>query len=511
MVIPLNKITVNDIEYSILYELRSSYEPIDAQFLSKKLGIPISTLMSTLEALKERGLITINVQELYIYKLTQEGILYSEKGLPERQIYNAIISLGGSATMEQLLNTVALPKNLIELGIGHARKLGWITLKQESDKFVLKALPQIVESNLEQLIQKLSRGPLTVRPIEDITFQELVRRKLAERKVIKTYKISLTDTGKQLLDQGLIILSTEKSTLTSDDILSGRWTTLSLKSYNVKALPPIIYPGRKHPYISFLEEVRKILLEMGFSEAEGFFVEQEFWNFDVLFQAQDHPAREIHDSYRVKQPSLGTLEDSELVEKVRNTHESGWITGSRGWRYKWSAEIARRLILRTQTTSVSVRYLYKHKNPPIKMFALSRVFRPDVLDPTHSMEFHQCEGIVMDKNLTFRDLLGFLKEFSNRLGITKIKFKPSYFPFTEPSVEGYIYHEKLGWIEALPGGMFRPEVLAPLDIKYPVLAWGIGIDRLAMAVLGINDIRELFTRDLSYLRNFPWLRSHANY
>ncbi len=508
--IKLNKITVSDIEYSILYVLRRSSEPIDSQLLAKETGTSLSTLMSILELLKEKNLIKISIEEFYVYRLTQEGLLYAEKGLPERQVYNTIVKLG-SATTEQLFNIIKLPKNLIELGIGHARKMGWITIEQESGKNLMKASPIAPESNIEQLLQKLSKRPLTVKPDENGTLQELVRRKLAERKIIKIYKISLTEVGRQLLDQGLITLSNEKSTLTSDDILYGKWSTISLKTYNVAALPPVIYPGQKHPYISFLEEVRKTLLEMGFTEAEGFFVEQEFWNFDVLFQAQDHPAREIHDSYRVKQPALGVLEDPDLVEKVRQTHETGWVTGSRGWRYQWSADIARRLILRTQTTSVSVRYLHKHKEPPIKMFALSRVFRPDVLDPTHSMEFNQCEGIVMDKNLTFRDLLGFLKEFSNRLGITKIRFKPSYFPFTEPSVEGYIYHDKLGWIEALPGGMFRPEVLIPLGIKYPVLAWGIGIDRLAMAVLGIDDIRELFTKDLSYLRESPWLRSHANY
>ena len=189
-----------------------------------------------------------------------------------------------------------------------------------------------------------------------------------------------------------------------------------------------------------------------------------------------------------------------MVRRVMKTHENGWITGSIGWRYRWSFDVARRLVMRSQTTAVSARFLFKRKKFPIKMFCVSRVFRPDVLEAKHAMEFYHCEGIVADENLNFKHLLGMLKKIVNALGIEKVEFKPGYFPFTEPSVEVFVYHPKIGWMESAGAGLFRPEVTLPLRIKCPVLAWGIGVDRLAMVKLGVDDIRELHTRRLDYLR-----------
>jgi phenylalanyl-tRNA synthetase alpha chain len=167
---------------------------------------------------------------------------------------------------------------------------------------------------------------------------------------------------------------------------------------------------------------------MGFVEQDGPLVETEFWNFDVLFQAQDHPAREIHGSFRVKEPSQGRLEDEGLVERVKRTHEDGWTTGSRGWRYRWSREVAKRLVLRTQTTAVSMRYLASHPSPGVRMFCLSRVFRPDVLDAKHSMEFMQLEGIYGDHGVTLRHLLGIIEELASNLKLGDVKFKPWVLP-----------------------------------------------------------------------------------
>ncbi|MEM0083745.1 MAG: phenylalanine--tRNA ligase subunit alpha, partial [Candidatus Nezhaarchaeales archaeon] len=170
------------------------------------------------------------------------------------------------------------------------------------------------------------------------------------------------------------------------------------------------------------------------------------------------------------------------------------------WGYKWSEEQAARLILRSHTTAVSARFLAGKPKPPVRMFCISKVFRPDVIDATHFIEFTQVDGIYGDKGVNLRSLFGILQDFVKRLGFEDIKFRPSYFPFTEPSVEGSVYHPKLGWIECLGAGMFRPEVLESLGIDYPVAAWGIGIDRLAMALLQISDIRELCSRNLKFLR-----------
>ena len=148
----------------------------------------------------------------------------------------------------------------------------------------------------------------------------------------------------------------------------------------------------------------------------------------------------------------------------------------------------------------------KKEDVPYKMFIIDKVFRPDVLDAKHLVEFDQCEGIVVDEGLSFKHLLGYMKEIAIMLGAENIKFKPSYFPFTEPSVEAYVKFPKLGWMEIGGAGIFRPEVTKPLGVDVPVLAWGIGIGRLAMMKLGVSDIRYLYSDNLGWLRNKEVIR-----
>ena len=242
---------------------------------------------------------------------------------------------------------------------------------------------------------------------------------------------------------------------------------------------------------------------MGFEEVTSPPIEVNFWNCDALFMPSDHPARGIHDIFYLK----GSVKKEEVAreeewERIKQTHENGWKTGSTGWGH-WDPKLALRLILRSQTTAVSARYLsiLKPEDLPKKIFTIDRNYRPDRIDSTHLPEFNQCEGIVVAENVNLRHLIGYIKAIAEAFGIKEVKFQPAFFPFTEPSVVGYIKHPKLGWIEALPGGIFRPEVVQPLGLKVPVLAWGLGIDRLAMVALDIDDIRMLFTHNLNWLRN----------
>jgi phenylalanyl-tRNA synthetase alpha chain len=222
---------------------------------------------------------------------------------------------------------------------------------------------------------------------------------------------------------------------------------------------------------------------------------------------QDHPARGIHDVLLLKNPSQGDLPDENIVAKVKATHEGGWITESNGWGGLWNKEESAKLLMRSQTTSVSARTLAENKDAPAKYFCIDRNFRFDVIDAKHLPEFDQCEGIVIGENLTFSHLLGFLKEMAEAVGAKEVKFKPSYFPFTEPSVEMYANFPKFGWIEVAGAGLMRPEVLKPLGVeKSQVLAWALGIGRLAMLKLGINDIRMLYSDDLDWLRNESLVR-----
>jgi phenylalanyl-tRNA synthetase alpha chain len=263
---------------------------------------------------------------------------------------------------------------------------------------------------------------------------------------------------------------------------------------------PRINPGRRQPYSEFLGEVRKKLIAMGFSEMSGPVIELEFFNFDALFQPQNHPARDWSATYRIKHPRRGTLPDRKVVIAVKNAHEKG-VAGSSGWGHRWSPKVAARLMPRAHDTAISPRFLAAGVETPGKYFSLVRCFRPDVIDATHGVEFNQLGGFVIGESLSFRHLLGLLKQFVVEItGMDEVSFTPDYFPFTEPSVQLAARHPKLGWIELAGAGVFRPELTLPLGVREPVIAWGFGLDRLAMARLNIKDIRDIFSCDIEFLR-----------
>jgi phenylalanyl-tRNA synthetase alpha chain len=264
----------------------------------------------------------------------------------------------------------------------------------------------------------------------------------------------------------------------------------------------VIFAGKKHPLRIIIDEIREIFLNMGFSEDNGEFVESAFWNFDSLFQPQDHAAREMQDTFYLKNPLTCDLPDDDLVKLTAETHETGADTGSIGWQYDWDYDIARQSVLRTHTTGISTKHLFEHE-PPIKMFSVGRVFRRETFDYKHLPEFHQVEGLVCDEGISYQNLLGTLKEFYKKLGF-EVRFRPAYFPYTYLSTETEIYlEEKESWIELGGAGMFRPEVLKPLGINQPALAFGLGIERLAMIRYDVEDIRMLYKSDIKWLRELP--------
>jgi phenylalanyl-tRNA synthetase alpha chain len=244
------------------------------------------------------------------------------------------------------------------------------------------------------------------------------------------------------------------------------------------------------------------MLEMGFTEIKGDIVQSSFWNFDALFQPQDHPAREMQDTFyldtRAKIPDFA---------KVKEMHERGGDVGSTGWGGRWRPEVAQQEVLRTHTTAVTIKYLADHPEPPVKAFGIDRVYRREAIDATHTPEFEQLEGVIMDEGVTFRHLLGVLKEFYAKMGFEEVRFRPGYFPYTEPSVEPEVFIEGLGWVELGGAGVFRKEVTAPFGIEHPVLAWGLGVSRVAMLKLGLKDLRELYQPDIEWLRETPLSRS----
>ncbi|MFZ4616839.1 MAG: phenylalanine--tRNA ligase subunit alpha [Rectinemataceae bacterium] len=321
----------------------------------------------------------------------------------------------------------------------------------------------------------------------------------ADREIV-TYRLSLSSTDVRIALQSEGLTGDELGPVTADMLARRSWEGATFRPYNVKSPTARLIPGRRNPYVEFLESVKDKLVSLGFEEFDGGLVETEFWNSDALFMPQFHSARDIHDVYHIADPVKAKAIEEPYLSRVAATHESGGESGSRGWNYSFDKEFTKRLILRSQGTVLSARQLPTAKVPG-KYFGIARCFRYDRVDATHLSDFYQTEGIVIGEEVNLRTLLGMLEIFALEVaGATEVKYVPGYFPFTEPSVEVHIKHPVLGWFELGGSGIFRPEVTEPLGIKVPVAAWGIGIDRMAMMALGINDIRELFSPDLESVR-----------
>ncbi len=323
-----------------------------------------------------------------------------------------------------------------------------------------------------------------------------------DERLERTYR--LTPAGIQTLHDVLEanLTGEEVSLLTPDMLQSGSWKGVSFRRYDLSLKPPRVLIGRHHAYRTYLDGVRRKLLALGFEEMKGPLVETEFWNMDALFMPQFHAARNIHDAYYLKEPTHSKTPEEPHFTRVGQAHTHGGDTGSRGWRYPFDPDRSRRLILRSQGTALSARTLASGPNIPGKYFAMARCFRYDDVDATHGAEFIQVEGIVLGDSINFPSLLGLLKLFALEVAQAEdVRYVPDYFPFTEPSVELQAKHPTLGWIELGGSGLFRPELTHPLGVDVPVIAWGLGVDRMAMVALGINDIRDLFSADLDFIRN----------
>ncbi len=479
------KIGVSEGEYKILKRMaEKGVREGTLDELSKVLGVDRSSLASIARLLEEKGLARVETIVKKRVVLTDKGVKALEEGLPEEKLVEYIASRGGEAGLKEIRDAL---KNISGIAIGQAKKKGIISIEGGRARLVApveEARERVAK--LKRYLEDASRGKI------EVVDKEALERGLVEIMEDKEIVVRLLGEPAELLAK----VQVEVAKLSHDLLVSGAWRKVRLRPYDVRAEPPRVLPARTHFLSDFIEYLRDIMKELGFVEARGPLVEIELFNFDLLFQAQDHPAREIHDTLWIKEPRrLDLSKYGDLVERVARVHESGW-------RYKWNPDIAARLLLRSQTTSVSARLIAMRPEPPVRFFTVGRVFRSDVVDATHLPEFHQLDGIMGWPGLSFRDLLGLLREVAARLGFD-LRLKPGYFPFTEPSVEGYVRLQDGRWLELFGAGLFRPEVLEAAGIDYPVAAWGFGVERLAAAYYGIRDIRELYTRDVDRIRSFP--------
>ena len=363
----------------------------------------------------------------------------------------------------------------------------------------------LAEASLNDAEKKAIAGIAKKRLSSDAAFRQFDRETVV-------YGFAVADDGSVPAELAAVALRAAGITgdkigaLTPRMLETGSWKGKSFRSYNINTPPVRLSPGRSNPYAKFLEDVKDKLTALGFEEFDGPLVETEFWNSDALFMPQFHSARDIHDSYSLaSREKSGEIAKARAIEEpwfsnVAAAHENGGETGSRGWNYTFDREFTRRLVLRSQGTVLSAHALPTAKIPG-KYFGIARCFRYDRVDATHLPDFYQTEGIVLGDNVNLRTLLGMLEMFAKEVaGAKEIKYVPGYFPFTEPSVEVHVKHPVLGWFELGGSGIFRPEVTQSLGVHVPVAAWGIGIDRMALMALGLNDLRELFSYDIENVR-----------
>ena len=477
---------------------------LDLDSISKASETDNTTTLRALEFLRVKGLVEVKTEEEDAVSLGINGVYYQKKGLPERKLLNAL-SEKKSIPLGEIGNVCDLNENEAKVSVGILKRKALVEIKE--GRVVLNAKDEEVKREMleEKFLKKVPTNVSYLEPEEKFAMESLKSRKeIIEIKKEKRTSAKLTDLGKKISKEDLGGSFIEQ--LTSKLISSEEWKGKKFRRYDIFSQVPKLSGGKKHFVNQSLEYCKRIWLDMGFKEMSGPMADSSFWIFDSLFTAQDHPVREIQDTFFVKN-IFAKLQDKKLVSMVKKSHEEG-VGGSKGWSYKWNEEVSKRVVLRTHTTGLSARTLANLKitDMPAKFFALGKVFRNETVDWKHGFEFYQTEGIVVDEDANFRNLLGYLKEFYKKMGFEKIKFVPSFFPYTEPSVEIQVFHPgRKEWLELGGAGIFRPELTIPLLGKaIPVLAWGQGFDRIIMDAYNIKDLRELYSNNLKTLREKPF-------
>lgn len=489
----------------------SQNEDITPERIISELGYKVGQCNQAFSWLMAKGLMEeVSRTKRTLYELTETGEAQCNEGMPVERIFR-FLSEKGPHAMPEIAEALGLEKSDVGSAFGLLSSKGSAKLNDERKAEIIKAeLPEEVavqRSLLDRAKKEHSLDESTLSDAEKKAISALAKKRgaasspfrIVEREDAVYHLTALGDEAKKALLEANIT-GEEFGILTPQMIQTGSWKNGTFRPYGINAPTSRLIPGRRNAYSEYLQWVKDKLIALGFEEFDGPLVENEFWNGDALFMPQFHSARDIHDVYYVKDPVHAKEIEEPWLSQVAATHENGWNTGSRGWGYTFDHEFTRRQVLRSQGTVLSAHQLTKAKVPG-KYFGVVRCFRYDQVDATHGADFYQTEGIVLGKDVNLRNLLGLLKMFAEEIaGAEEVKYVPGYFPFTEPSIEVHIKHPVLGWFELGGSGIFRPEVTEPLGIDVPVLAWGLGIDRMALMHLGLNDLRELFTPDIESVR-----------
>ena len=459
---------LHDIEKKIIDSLQKKSDQTPEQ-LSESTELSIDQIRRGIEWLRLKEFAKVNESSRVTISLGKNGIDSFKNGLPERKLMDLIKD--GSKSFEQVRETLSGAG--FNAAIANAKKNGWVKIEKTDSGSTISTKEKPVETPEEKLISLIADKSIP---------EEQIENKLALKFLLQR--------------PDYVIQNTEKSkTISLTEKASQIDTTLSdAGAIDVEADAALVYAARTHPLKDTIDEIREIFVKLGFSEIQGTLTQSSFWNFDALFTPQDHPARELQDTFYIENQKSEKHATPTQIKQVSKSH-------SQNWHYDWKLSESQKMVLRTHTTCVTIKYLAEQKPDEARIFSLGRVFRNEKVSYKHLVEFNQIEGIVIGNNTTLRDLMGIQKEFYKQLGLTKIKFWPTFFPYTEPSLQTMVYNEKLGkWIELFGMGIFRPEVTKPLGIDKPVLAWGGGIERIAMLKYELNDVREFYNNNLNWLR-----------
>ncbi len=543
------------VQHDVLSYLSGQRAPVRIAEIAAALRLDQSPVAAACAELRERGAVEVEERPYSEYGLGRDASSYVEQPLPERVIVRVLAAQQGSCRITDIPGHGGPDAATVGQSLRWLAQRGWA--EKQGDLLVLRDAGRAAEHERqpdERMLAALAGG--RVARTEDLAAEGIdvsaALALLAKRKGFLNVKerverlVRITEAGATLL-AGASKPRPTVTQLTPELLTDGGWREVELRPYDVTLAARRLFAGKEHAFQRTLEKVRRVFLEMGFTEVVSPWIESSFWDFDALFQPQDHPARDMQDTFYVARPARCRLPDEALVERTRRTHEDGGDTGSTGWRYRWSREMAHKPVLRTHTTAATIRALAAHAahsedriansevksvdvvppagaaghagtasadspsqplSRPGKYFVIGPVFRRETVDYKHLPVFHQVDGIVVDRQASLATLLGTLAAFYAKMGYPKVRFRPSFFPYTEPSAEVYLWLEqRQEWVEMGGSGLFRPEVTLPLGIRDRVLAWGLGLERLAMMIHGLKSIGELYFATMPWLREAPLRRA----
>lgn len=477
------------VEAAILKALSTADDVASTQ-LAEALKVDHQEVVGAAKSLESDNYIKSEMGQQMVLRLSQEAHEIIKAGSPEYLVWELLKD--GKKSQEEVASK--LGKETVGVALANGIKAKMFKTAKEEGKVFLERVPGN-DHVVDAVREILKTAADSSHPLDAKTVDMLKKRKLATMEARKTF--TYTKGPAYAAERA----AKAAGDLTRDMLSDGSWKDRQFKEYNFAAQGAEVDGGALHPLLKVRQEFREILMELGFQEMDTqHWAEVSFWNFDSLFIPQQHPARDLQDTFFLSKPETTQLQERDYVERVKAVHEASFRT-------PWKMEEASRNVLRTHTTGSSAFVLHnlaKHATRdekgklqfrPGRYFSIDRVFRNEEMDRTHLCEFHQVEGCVIDRDISLAKMMHTFDAFFRRIGVSQLRFKPTFNPYTEPSMEIFGFHTGLNkWIEVGNSGLFRPELLHPMgfDDDVSVMAWGLSLERPTMIKYGINNIHELF-------------------